>query len=1028
MVRMRSWAAVLLSGLGLAAAASADTVVFHEPGFPVVESEALSRETLQEALAPLAPRFVGLEELRQPETLRGADLLVLPHGSAFPADAWAAVRAYLEGGGNLLNLGGRPLWTCVFRDGTGYRLAPAGDRYWRLLAAVDATEVPRRDFARFAWEDLWGFGTKGIRARRAFAVTTRFVANFASPEGRWRGLGFFHDAASHRIAAPVARLDFSLTPADARAKGRGRMVMLAFEPEPGYWASEDGRSLVREAARHAARGPALAWVEVPRASLLEGESAGVVVHVQDRRASGADAGRVRLELLRDGNVLESRTVACPGGTAHEPLTFAGAESPGLYAVRARYERDGGIVDAHETGFWRRDPALLAAGARLTAGPTYLRRDGKPFLVVGVNHWVNDTVWPFFPENGNALEWDRDFAEMAARGLNFVRTGIWFDRLMLVDRPTGGAREPVLRNLEALLHAAGRHGLHVQFTFFSFEPGSLMRSLPDGPSVGRNPYTDPVAVEAQATFVRSIVSRFKDVPFLSWDLVNEPSFSNPRALWRGNQPKGDPTELEAWNEWLRRRYGKEDALAGAWGVVPEDLPPLGAVPLPAPEDLALTRNGNPRQVRALDYNLFAQDAFSRWAAQMVEAIRATGSLQLVAVGQDEGGVTTRLLNQFYGGSGVDMTSMHSWWQDDALLWDAVAAKRPGVPNLLGETAPQPALAMDGRSRWDETGGLALYDRKLALGMAAGNAGVAAWIWSRSDPYHIGRPDGSSTLWLDRLTAIAGFAKRAEPHLSDARASDVAIVLPQSLQLSVLGHYGLEAQQRAVRALYHEARASAEVVGEHQVELLGRPRLILLPSPWVLGERAWEALLDKARAGATLLATGRIDLDEHFRPKDRLRALSLAAEPATLAAREHPVRWPGGAGRAVFSGDKTTWLEQAVLPGGESFARRTIGRGQLLYFPLPLELNDDLRLLGDVYRWALAEAGVEPLYRTALDDPGILICPTPLETGTLYVLTSESSVAREVRFRDVASGKDVRVDLAPGRAALVLVTRKGEVVRD
>ena len=335
-------------------------------------------------------------------------------------------------------------------------------------------------------------------------------------------------------------------------------------------------------------------------------------------------------------------------------------------------------------------------------------------------------------------------------------------------------------------------------------------------------------------------------------------------------------------------------------------------------------------------------------------------------------------------------------------------------------------MDGRSRWDETGGLALLERKLALGMAAGNAGVAAWIWSRSDPYHIGRPDGSSTLWLDRLTALGRFAKEAEPHLADARPSGVAIFLPQSLQLSVLGHYAVEAQQRCVRALYHEARASADVVGEYQVERLGNPRLILLPSPWALSARAWDALLEKARGGATLLVTGRFDADEHFRSTDRPRAIGLDYQPGILATRENPVRWPGGAGRAVFSGDKSTYLEQALLPDGATFARRSVGRGQVLFFTMPLELNDDLKLLGDVYRWALAEAGVEPLYQTKLDDPGILICPTALETGTLYVLTSESSAARDVRFRDVASGRDLRVDLAPGRAALLLVTRAGEVV--
>jgi hypothetical protein len=83
-------------------------------------------------------------------------------------------------------------------------------------------------------------------------------------------------------------------------------------------------------------------------------------------------------------------------------------------------------------------------------------------------------------------------------------------------------------------------------------------------------------------------------------------------------------------------------------------------------------------------------------------------------------------------------------------------------------------------------------------------------------------------VDALTGVAAFARDAEPHLSEARPGEVAIVLGQSLQLSPYRYYGLEAQQKCVRALYHHARASAYVVGEYQIELLGRPRLILLPS--------------------------------------------------------------------------------------------------------------------------------------------------------------------------------------------------------
>jgi hypothetical protein len=369
--------------------------------------------------------------------------------------------------------------------------------------------------------------------------------------------------------------------------------------------------------------------------------------------------------------------------------------------------------------------------------------------------------------------------------------------------------------------------------------------------------------------------------------------------------------------------------------------------------------------------------------------------------------------------------HNWWRDDDLLWASLAAKRPGLPNLLGETAPQPVLSLTGESRWDEVGGLGLAERKLAMGFAAANAGSAVWIWSRTDPYRLGREDGSSTLWVEVLTELARFAEAARPHLSDAVDPDVALVLPQSLQLSVFNHYALEAQQKAVRALYHHARGSAYAVGEYQLDLVGDPKLILLPSPWALSEGAWKALEAKVRDGATLLLTGRFDLDEHFLPTGRHRRVGLDYEAALLDTREHRLEWPGGSDRVTFSGDKTTYLERAAPADGTSFVAQPLGAGEILFFPLPLELADDLEVLGAVYRWAMERTGVARVYETAVADPGILVCPTVLEGGTLYVLTSESATPRQVSFRDLASGAEVEAALPPGRAALVLVTRDGEV---
>ena len=68
---------------------AAQIAVFSQTGFPTRDSQPVEPATLRAALGDSQVRFVNLEELKVPETLRGAQLLVLPYGSSVPVDAWA---------------------------------------------------------------------------------------------------------------------------------------------------------------------------------------------------------------------------------------------------------------------------------------------------------------------------------------------------------------------------------------------------------------------------------------------------------------------------------------------------------------------------------------------------------------------------------------------------------------------------------------------------------------------------------------------------------------------------------------------------------------------------------------------------------------------------------------------------------------------------------------------------------------------------------------------------------------------------
>jgi hypothetical protein len=301
----------------------------------------------------------------------------------------------------------------------------------------------------------------------------------------------------------------------------------------------------------------------------------------------------------------------------------------------------------------------------------------------------------------------------------------------------------------------------------------------------------------------------------------------------------------------------------------------------------------------------------------------------------------------------------------------------------------------------------------------------WDWAREADFGMQRSDGSAKVWENRMRELGAFAKTAAPYAEAMKEPETALVLPQSLQLSVGNGLGIEAQQAAVRALYNYARGEAYVVGEYQPELLGTPKLILLPSPVGLTDAAWAAIEKRVREGAVLLVTGPFGDDAHFHATGRQQAIGLPFSKVDLTLRENAFKFPGGVAQLSFGGLKTNILSRAVLSDGSDWAEVVLGKGRILFAALPIELSGNLEAVGAVYRYALKEAGVAPVYATTVKDSGILICPTVFAKATEYVLTSET-VDSEVSFTDLRSGKVLSTRLEAGRAAMVVVGTDGKLL--
>jgi hypothetical protein len=130
------------------------------------------------------------------------------------------------------------------------------DTYSRELDFRHTYEVPRQS-GMFAWKSGYSFlRNVGIRAQRFFAI-----------EGRLDGLGYMVNSDGVEVAAPVVVADHTSDPSPGSAMRGSRMVALAFEPEPGYWESQDGISLISATAGYARQGATSFWLETACSTL-----------------------------------------------------------------------------------------------------------------------------------------------------------------------------------------------------------------------------------------------------------------------------------------------------------------------------------------------------------------------------------------------------------------------------------------------------------------------------------------------------------------------------------------------------------------------------------------------------------------------------------------------------------------------------------------------------------------------------------------------------------------------------------------
>ena len=996
---------------------------FSANDFPTIDAPAIDAKTLKDALKEFDIEYLSLESLNANLTVEKFRALVLPYGSAFPAEGWQKIHDFISHGGSIVVLGGYPFHQPILEDhGTWIPGTPQPTYAHQLLIGpADTITLSSSPFyqknSRMISPEGSDFDTRMFQfPTKVYELTVRFTTSNDFPDeigsagprnAVLRPLVQIVNGDDVPVACPLIEID-RMGGGDAG----GRWII---EPSDARLNAPTIKFCVERALEGAASieaFPVQACVDKGEIPLIrinqfrpnpdqgDQDSAEIGVLVSD--SSGRSVFKSTSKLTGTREFL----------TGEVPVDTKMPLQPGFYKVDLKNIDVSWHPNSFTTGFWVMDRDILDSGPHLSVSKDWLLKNGAVFPVIGTSYMAGNAGRKFLLEP-NPYLWEKDFLQMERQGINFVRTGFWTGwRKAMLD--PGTVDEGFLRALDALLLTAARHNIVICFNLFAFLPPM---------NGGTNPYLDRRALEWQKTFTTLIASRYRNVGWVNYDLINEPSYSPNDKIWQ-EIPIGDEYERSAWKDWVQKNHKNQSAgeILDDWRDGSQDMSSL-----PDADELSYEKIREDRRPRkALDFQLFAQGVLTNWAEELRNIIHTAGGDALVTLGQDEGGMSRRSSQQFHYAS-VDYTSIHTWWLNDNLLWDVVSAKVPEKPNLVEETGLMRLENIDGEPLRSPANAEKLLERKFAYAFQGKSAGVVEWCWnineyqSTDNEVSIGltRADGTMKIETEVIRQFADFFRRAQPYLGDYQKDSLVLVIPDSKLFSGFPN-ALDGVQRFVRILSDDFGLVPTLLSEFRLsdERLSGAKLIIVPDPGMICDSAAVELFKASRNGTKILFTGAVEGNEYGKLTKQFEMLGLNSKCVPVSHYE-PTNWKLDAERPInlvtFGSGKSEYLMESAKPFLDTL------KGNILNEPLPLEMADEKEPVMAMLNAVLNYSGIVPQISNTPVASRVLVT----DKAALIICVNESSI--DLKREVSVDGHKFEIPVDAGRSRLVLCDRvSGELV--
>ena len=515
---------VLLSGV-LAAQANSSVVIFSEPDFrpPILPPPG------RNSLIGLSVRTRGRTRTLVSVGFVHNVAIGAPYGSVYPEEAWPSIHSYLQRGGNLLVLGGRPFTRAAYRDHGTWKLRDYSVRFIRPLMIDQYQETPGSDGLEFQSNPEIPTKLASFTWKQAFSPVIRLSSVDLYKRG---GAAGAIDARLDTLVWGVKQGRKFSAPAivvDHLRNGfnGGRWVFLNAELTSDFYVSGSASQVIKSLVGVALQGSQEFTVRPVLPLYLPGEPVQLDVQWNSAKASSSPLiARITTYADAEPGKRSETTATLP---VNQAITLPGPSGTGLFTIEATLTQGDKVRAIYHSGFWIRDEEYLRAGPRLTVNKDYFELDGKPLAVVGTTYMSSEVQRLYF-EYPNVYVWNRDLRADKCGPLEHDPHRM-VDRMGQILQRKRATLRPHPAHPRAFLMTARKIWSARAVQFLCFPARGVRR---------HQPYLDPEAVRKQRTLITSVVNRFHDVPWLAWDFINEPSIG--QHLWT-MRPNGDPIELQ-----------------------------------------------------------------------------------------------------------------------------------------------------------------------------------------------------------------------------------------------------------------------------------------------------------------------------------------------------------------------------------------------------------------------------------------------------------------------------------------------------